>query len=89
MAKAQYKIRIEEELIAKLSELGARCGYSSGNEFAAAALSEYAELLADLLIELRAGRQEMLAQQREQLLGKASATTQSPSRRRKTRGQPD
>jgi hypothetical protein len=89
VAKVQYKIRIEEALVAKLSELGARCGYSSGNEFAAAALSEYADLLADLLTELQAGRREMLAQQREQLLGKASATIQSPSRRRKPRDQPD
>ncbi len=89
MAKVQYKIRIEEALVAKLSELGARCGYSSGNEFAAAALNEYADLLADLLTELQAGRQEMLAQQREQLLGKASATIQPSSRRKRTRGQPD
>ncbi len=89
MAKVQYKIRVEEGLIAKLSELGARCGYSSGNEFAAVALSEYADLLADLLTELKAGRQAMLAQQREQLLGKTSTATQPKSQPKKTRGQTD
>jgi len=66
--KKQYNLRITEELIERLTKLGDRCGYGSGNEFAAEALDQYAELLADLLLEQRKESKSFREKQRERLL---------------------
>ena len=66
--KKQYNLRITEELIERLTQLGARCGYGSGNEFAAEVLDQYAELLADLLIEQRKESKTFIEKQRERLV---------------------
>lgn len=47
-----WNIRIEEQLIDRLGRLGKQLGYPSGNAFAAHALDEWAETLADMMIEL-------------------------------------
>lgn len=49
----QWKLRVEEQLIDRLARLGARLGYKTGNEFAADALNEWAELLAEITAELQ------------------------------------
>jgi predicted DNA-binding protein len=66
--KKQYNLRITEELIERLTKLGDRCGYGSGNEFAAEVLDQYAELLADLLIEQRKEAKTFREKQRDRLL---------------------
>ena len=87
--KKQYNLRITEDLIERLTKLGARCGYGSGNEFAAEVLDQYAELLADLLIEARNESKTFREQQRDRLvkhlekeLGEAidSAISKKPGR---------
>lgn len=72
MAKSQYNVRMEEQLVDRLSKLAQRCGYQSGNEFAAEALDQYAELLADLMIEQADQLKLIRVTQRERLLGKSS-----------------
>ena len=71
--KEQYKIRIEKQLIERLSHLGARCGYSSGNEFAAEALQQYAELLADLIEEQHALAEQNRRRQHQEVLERTRA----------------
>ena len=77
----QFKLRLEEQLVERLHKLGARCGFESGNKFATAALDNYAELLAELLMEQKDGMKLLRKRQREQLLGKVSQ--ESGSARRK------
>lgn len=68
-----WNIRIEEQLIDRLGRLGERLGYPSGNAFVADALDQYAELLADLLAEVREDREATRKRQRERLLAAQSA----------------
>jgi hypothetical protein len=92
--KKQYNLRITEELIERLTKLGARCGYGSGNEFAAEALEQYAELLADLLIEHRKESKTFVEKQRERIVGQikedlearisASSLSKKPGRMKPT-----
>jgi hypothetical protein len=49
--KTQYNLRIERQLVDRLSRLATHCGYSSGNEFAAEALDRYAEYLAEAMLK--------------------------------------
>lgn len=79
--KKFWGVRIDEELIDRLTTLGARLGYSSGNAFAAAALDRYAELLADLMTELHEDQSATLTRQRERLLGKTSQDSSGPRRK--------
>jgi len=66
--KTQYKLRIENQLIARLHELGTKCGYSSGNEFAADALDRFAETLAEAIIEEQKEMERYHKNQRKQIL---------------------
>jgi len=67
----QYKIRIARQLIDRLTRLGRDCGYSSGNEFAADALDQYAELLAELVKQQRAAQEVVRRRQLEEVVQKA------------------
>ncbi len=81
MADKKFRgLRIEDQLVARLTRLSERLGYPSWNAFAADALDRYAELLADLIAELREDQGATLQRQRERLLGK---TSQDSSSRRK------
>lgn len=66
--RTQYKIRIQRQLIGRLSRLGRRCGYSTGNEFAADALDQYAELLADLIEEQHLSQADLRRRQHEEVI---------------------
>lgn len=81
--KTQYKLRVTEQLKERLEKLGARCGYASGNEFAAEALDQYAELLADLIQERHDQSKLLMKAQRERLLGAPSANEALARRSRK------
>jgi hypothetical protein len=78
--KKMWNIRVEDQLVDRCTRLGERLGYPSGNAFAAEALDQYAELLADLMAELRDDREATVKRQRERLLGKS---TQDPSSSRR------
>lgn len=54
--KKLWNIRVEEQLIDRLGRLGERLGYPSGNTFAAHALDEWAETLAEMMAELKDAR---------------------------------
>lgn len=54
--KKFWGIRADEQLIDRLTKLGARLGYPSGNAFAADVLNEWAELLAEITAELKDDR---------------------------------
>lgn len=79
--KKMWNIRVEDQLIDRCTRLGERLGYASGNAFAADALDQYAELLADLMAELRDDQDATIKRQRERLLGKAPQDS-SVSRRK-------
>lgn len=64
----QFKLRIEQQLFDRLSELADRYGYSSPNQFAGEALDQYAELLGDLLNEQKVGAKLLRDEQRERLI---------------------
>jgi len=64
----QLKLRIEQQLFERLSELAKRCGFSTANQFAGEALDQYAELLADLMIEQQQESKNLRDKQRERLL---------------------
>lgn len=80
MDKEQFKLWVEPQLKDRLTRLAQKCGYSSAQQFALEALEEYAELLADLLIEVRDQAELLRQRQRAQLLGKTSQ--ESPARRK-------
>jgi hypothetical protein len=75
--KKQWNIRVEDQLIDRLNRLAPKAGFSSGNEFAAEALDVYAEMLADLIVELRKLEQDAIKTQREQMLAKLRQFHQS------------
>jgi hypothetical protein len=82
--KKQWGIRIEDQLIERLTTLAPQAGYSSANEFVADALDCWAETLKDLMIELRKNRQGFIEQRREQLLSQIRSQGQeSGTKRRK------
>ena len=64
----QLKLRIENQLFDRLTELAKRCGYSTANQFAGEALDQYAELIADLLIEQVKESKNLRERQRERML---------------------
>ena len=64
----QLKLRIENQLFDRLTELAKRCGYSTANQFAGEALDQYAELIADLLIEQVKESKNLREKQRERML---------------------
>lgn len=67
--KKQWKLRVTDELIDRLTRLGKPLGYQSGNEFAADVLDEWAELLAEITRDLHKDRAESKARIRERVLG--------------------
>lgn len=71
MEKKQFKLMVEPQLADRLTRLGAKLGYSSGNEFAVDALDIYAEALAKLMAELREDQRAKVKRQTEQLLREA------------------
>ena len=77
----QFKLRIEHQLFDRLSKLADRCGYSSPNQFATEALNQYAEVMADLMIEQKKGLRLLRDEQRERLL--EALKTFDEKRRRK------
>jgi len=79
----QFKFRISRPLFDRLTRLAARAGFSSANEFAAAALDQYGELLAELIIEQRDALSLIRERQREQLLKKTPAAPETGPRKRK------
>ena len=64
----QLKLRIEQQLFDRLSELAKRCGFSTANQFAVEALDQYAELIADLLTEQLKESKNLRDRQRERML---------------------
>jgi len=68
--KRQFGLRVEDQLIDRLNDLAPKCGYSSANELAVDMLDTYAELFADLMMELRQVERETIKRQREELLAK-------------------
>jgi len=68
--KKQWNIRVEDQLIDRLNRLAPKAGFTSGNEFAAEVLDVYAEILADLIVELRKIEQDAVRTQRQQMLDK-------------------
>lgn len=68
--KKQWNIRVEDQLIDRLNTLAPRAGFSSGNEFAAAALDAFAETLADFMVELRKVEEGAVRRQRDDFLAK-------------------
>lgn len=68
--KKQWGLRVEDQLIDRLNDLAPKCGYSSANELAVDMLDTYAELFADLMMELRQVERETIKRQREELLAK-------------------
>jgi hypothetical protein len=64
----QLKLRIEQQLFDRLSELANRCGFSSANQFAGEALDLYAELMAELLTEQQEESKNFRSIQRKLLL---------------------
>ena len=82
----QFKFRIESDLLRRLSKAAERAGYSSPNQFALAALDQYAELLADLINEQREQAKNLRDEQRERLLGEiAEALAKAESSRSKSK----
>ena len=81
--KRQWNIRIEPQLIDRLNGLAPKAGYTSGNEFAAEALDLYAEVLCDLVNELRMIEKTTIQRQRKDLLAKLSQGQESGTDRRK------
>jgi hypothetical protein len=79
--KRMWNVRVEDQLIERLTQLGARPGYPTGNAFAADAIDQYAELLADLMAELRDDQNATIKRQRERLLGKGSQDSGSVRRK--------
>lgn len=71
MEKKQFKLMVEPQLADRLTRLGAKLGYSSGNEFAVDALDIYAEALAKLMAELREDQRAKVKRQTDQLLREA------------------
>lgn len=71
MEKKQFKLMVEPQLADRLARLGAKLGYSSGNEFAVDALDIYAEALAKLMAELREDQRAKVKRQTDQLLREA------------------
>src|SRR5262245_157439 len=80
--KRQWNIRVEPQLIDRLNRLAPKAGYTSGNEFAIEALDLYAEVLVDLINELRTVEKMTIQRQREQLLAKLSQSHESSTRRK-------
>jgi ribosome assembly protein YihI (activator of Der GTPase) len=68
--KRQFKQRIDTQLDERIERLAANCGFSSAQQFVIAGLDDYAELIADLLIEARDQAELLRKRQREQLLSK-------------------
>lgn len=68
--KKQRNIRMEDQLVDRLTRLAPKAGFDSWNEFAAEALDIYAETLVDLIVELRKIEQTAVMHQRERLLAK-------------------
>ena len=64
----QLKLRIENQLFERLSELAKRCGFSTANQFAGEALDLYAELMAELLTEQQEESKNFRSVQRKLLL---------------------
>jgi len=77
----QLKLRIEQQLFDRLSELAKRCGFSTANQFAGEALDIYAELLADLLTEQKKESKNLRDSQRAMLL-EAIKTSQEKRKRK-------
>ena len=67
----QYKLKIQRQLIDRLTRLGHDCGYSTGNAFAADALDQYAELLAELIKEQHAAQDALRRRQFAEVAQKA------------------
>ena len=82
MATMQYKLRLEEATVKRLTALAVRLGYPSGNAFAADCLEKYADTLAGLIEDLKTREADALREQQEQVSGKASAPAK-PQRARK------
>ena len=81
--KKQWGIRIEPQLIDRLNKLAPKAGYASANEFVADALDLYAEVLVDLMNELRRIEKTTIQRQRTDLLAKLSQGQESGNDRRK------
>jgi len=77
----QLKLRIEQQLFERLSELAKSCGFSSANQFAGEALDQYAELLADLLTEQREESKIFRDKQCERLLEAFKSFQDKPKRK--------
>jgi len=71
----QYKLKIQRQLIDRLTRLGRDCGYASGNAFAADALDQYAELLAELIREQNAAHEALRRRQVEEVVQKVKGGT--------------
>jgi|GEM_PF-2778028 len=83
--REQLAVRLEKGVIAELHALAQQYSYDSGNQVAAEIILRYKEFW----VAAKEAEAAALEEQREALLGKSSATNQSPSRRRKTRGETD
>jgi hypothetical protein len=77
----QLKLRIENQLFDRLSELAKRCGFSTANQFAVEALDQYAELIADLLTEQLKESKNLRDTQRAMLLQAIKASQERRKRK--------
>lgn len=67
--KKLWNIRVEQQLIDRLGRLGKRLGYPTANAFAAHALDEWAETLAEMMAELADDRAKSKDRIHDKVLG--------------------
>jgi len=72
--KGQFNLRIESEFQTRLAELGASCGFVSGNQFVIEAMRRYADILAEAISQENAEIEKVKHQQRERLLAKIQSS---------------
>jgi len=72
--KGQFNLRIESEFQTRLAELGASCGFASGNQFVIEAMRRYADILAEAISQENAEIEKVKQQQRERLRAKIQSS---------------
>jgi hypothetical protein len=84
--KKQWNVRVEDQLIDRLNRLAPKVGYSSANELAGDMLNLFAELMADIMIEIREIERDTIQRRREELLAKIRQVQESGTDREDDRG---
>ena len=68
--KGQFNLRIEDEFQTRLAELGAKCGFPSGNQFVIEAMRRYAEILCEVINDENKELEKLKQRQRDSLRDK-------------------